>query len=158
MSSNSKILSGLLIVSFALVLIVGSTIAFAHNGDSTSQSSFVSENEVTLKGIIESIDDDGFILVLESQSVYIHVPHMVNIEEFNLVVNEVVTVTAFPMDVDMHQMMGGSQYMDFNTELAIYVATSINGIIIDHQTQGQCGGNGSHSGMGMGNGFMGMNH
>ena len=139
--SPKLLLTGLLV---GFILIFGSMYAVAQYGPSTSMTY---SDEVTLQGTIDSVDEDhGFTMMVDSVTYYIGVPYTVDKAELGITVGSEVTVTGYIVD---SPMMSSSDY-------TMVHATSINGIVIDHDMQaqdrdGNCGGSG-----GMGNHYGGM--
>lgn len=126
------LLAGLILAS---VLVFGTMYAVAQYGPS---SDVTFSDEVTLQGTVVSIDEDhGFTMVADGVTYYVGIPYTVDKADLGIVVGSEVTVTGYLVD---SPMMDSSSY-------TMVHATSVNGIVIDHEMQsqdrdGSCGGMG----------------
>lgn len=130
------LLAGLILAS---VLVFGTIYAVAQNGPS---SDVTISDEITVQGTVVSVDEDhGFIMEVDSATYYIGIPYTVDKADLGIAVGSQVTVTGYIVDSPM---------MDSSSYIMIH-ATSVNGIVIDHEMQSQ-DRDGSCGGMGPGNG------
>jgi hypothetical protein len=113
----------------------------AQNG--SNLTSFVDQDEVVIIGIIDSIDDHGFIIVSGSETFFVGIPLNFDKSVLELAIGSEVTVTGYIVESSMMNL----------TSYPTLHATSINGVVIDHNSQmqsrsGDCDGNGGMSGHG----------
>ncbi len=137
--NNKFVIAGIVLAS---VIAFGTIYVLAQNGSNTPVS-FSNNAEVTIIGTVTSMDDHGFTLTSNSETYYVPIPYDVNRTVLNLNVGSEITIVGYIMNSPM---------MNFSSYTMIH-ATSINGIIIDHENQmmngsGNCGGNGGMGGQG----------
>jgi hypothetical protein len=133
--SNKFLIAGFLIAS---IIALGTFFVIAQNG--SNNIDFTNQNEITLTGVIGSVEDHGFTMVVGSDTYFVGMPYLFDKSVLDLTIGSEVTVTGYIVESPM---------MNFST-YPMFHATSINGVEIDHDAQmqsrsGNCGGN---SGMG----------
>lgn len=131
-------IAGLLLAS---VIVIGTIYVSAQNG---SSSAVFDSDEVTLVGTVISLDEDhGFTMEVDSVTYYVGIPYTVDKADLGIAVGSEVTVTGYLVDSPMIDTSG----------YTMIHATSVNGIIIDHDMQAQARDrSGDCDGMGSGNG------
>ena len=135
MVSKKFLFTGFIVLS---IIVLGTMFVYAQDSPNTT-GEFSDLEEVTLSGIISSVDDRGLIILSGEDSYYIVLPYSFDRSAINLNVGTEITVTGYIVDFPMYG-------------LAIH-ATNINGIVIDHVQQQQqqlrtdeCDGTGDGSG------------
>lgn len=129
------LIAGFLLAS---VIALGTMYVSAQNG--SSSASIITE-DISLEGTISSIDDHGFVLVTDSGSYYVVLPDATDKDALDLTVGSTASVTGYIVDCLLQD----------GSDATIVHATSVNGIVIDNNSQYQSQGqskkqNQSHSG------------
>lgn len=136
------LIAGLLLAS---VIVFGTMYAVAQSGPSADVTY---SDEVTLLGTVESIDDHGFIMIVDSESYYVAIPYTFDKADLGITLGADVSVTGYIADCPNN-----------DAEYIMFHAISINSIVIDHDMQAQTksqtrssDGSSMGSGNGQGNG------
>lgn len=138
--TSKFLVAGLILAS---VLVFGTIYATAQDGPSAD---VIFSEEITLQGSIVAVDDQGFTMIADGVTYYVHVPSALDKADLGIIVDSDITVTGSIAECPNNV-----------TEYTMYRASSINGIVIEHDMQaqiqaqsqdksGECDGSGSGDG------------
>ena len=122
----------------ATIIAFGTIYVTAQNGSNSGLVTY--SDEITLQGTVLSVDEDhGFTMIADSVTYYVGIPYTYDKAALGITVGSDVTVTGY---IVTSPMMDSSSYIMFHAE-------TVNGVVIEHNSQnqarsGDCGGMGGN--------------